>query len=235
VLRPYFERVSWDPRRGETSNQGLMRASLIGALGGLGDSAVIEEARRRARASRTDASALPAPIRAAALGVYAANAAAADYEDLLARARTASDFVEQRRLWLLIASARDSALAQRTLSMSLGEEIPRPILTQVIGAVAAIHPRMVWNFLVANRAALEALFNAQQRLAFPAEIAGLNADVSVADELEVYAADFPQSARRGVAAAKAAIRLRAETISERMPAVEGWIAQNPRNAGAEGQ
>jgi aminopeptidase N len=225
VLHPYFEHLGWEARRGENSNQGLMRAALIGALGSLGDRAVIEEARRRAHASRTDASVLPAAMRAAALGVYAANATTENYEDLLNRARTASDFVEQRRLWLLITGASDPALAQRTLAMTLGDDIPRQIRTQVISAVAAAHPRLSWDFLLANRATLEALFNAQQRLAFPAEIASLNADPVVADELQHYAADFPEAARRNVTAAVAAIRLRAETISERMPAVEAWIAR----------
>jgi aminopeptidase N len=229
VLYSYFDRIGWNALPGENSNHGLMRAALIGALGSLGDRPVIDEARRRALASRTDTSALPAAIRIAALGVYAANATTEDYEDLLGLVRTAGDFVEQRRLWLLIASARDPDLAQRTLAMTLGEEIPRQVRTQVISAVAVVHPRLSWDFIIANQPTLEALFNPQQRLAFPAEIAAQNADPVVADELQHYAADFPEAARRNVTAAVAAIRLRAETISERVPAVEAWIAR--RRAG----
>jgi aminopeptidase N len=240
VLRPHFERAGWEARSGESSNQNKLRATLIASLGALGDSAVIEEARRRARASRSAPSALPATIRAAVLGVYAANASAEDYDDLLNRARTAADFVEQRRIWRLLASASDPALAQRTLQLTLGEEIPRQLRTQVIATVATSHPRLSWDFLVTNRAAIEGLLDPLQRLEFPTGIAGLSSDPAMTSELERYAANFPDGARPSVAAAVAGIRLRAQTISERMPAVEAWIREhrqggNARDSDAERQ
>jgi aminopeptidase N len=224
TLHPHFERVGWQPRAGETSNEGRMRAALIASLGALGDEAVIAEARRRVSAAQSDASALPASIRTATLGVYAFNASAADYEALLAQARGAGDFVEQRRLWLLAAGAADPALGRRTLQLTLGEDIPRQIRSQVLRTVAAEHPRLAWDFLVANRAAIEPLLDPLQRLEFPTQIAGASSDPAIAQELEVYARNFPEGARPTVAAAVGAIRLKAQTISERMPAVEAWIA-----------
>jgi aminopeptidase N len=226
TLQPFLGRAGWTPRSQDTSNEIKMRADLIASLGALGDEAVIAGARLRVRATADDASAMPASIRASVLAVYAHNANAADYDDLLARARAASDFVEQRRLWLLIASAREPALARRTLALTLGNDIPRQIRTQVLSGVATSHPRMGWDFFVANRAAVDDLLAPPQRLALAAEIASQNADLAVADELERYAADFPEGSRTSVAAAIAAIRLRAETISERMPAAEAWIAQD---------
>jgi hypothetical protein len=54
-------------------------------------------------------------------------------------------------------------------------------------------------------------------------------------ELERYAQNFPAgSAQDSVAAAQAQIRLRAETIAERMPAVEAWIAQHPTRGASAG-
>jgi aminopeptidase N len=228
TLRPHFARVGWEPRTGEGSNQARMRAALISALGALGDEAVIAEARRRVRAASSDPGMLPAAIRTATLGVYAHNASAADYEALVAQARATDDFVERRRLWLLAASAADATLAQRSLQRTLGEDIPRQIRTQVLTAVAGEHPRMAWDFLVANRTAVEALLDPLQRLEFPTEIAAASTDPSVAAELETYAHSFPAGARPTVAAASAAIRLRAQTVAERMPAVEAWIATQSR-------
>lgn len=224
VLHPYFERAGWSARAGETSNDSQMRASLIAALGDLGDEAIIAEARRRVRSGE----AIPAGIRNAVLGVYAANATAADYEALLGQARAASDFVEQRRLWLRLAAADDEALARRSLQMTLGDDIPRQIRTQVIATVAGAHPRLAWDFLVANRAAIEEYLDPLQRLEFPAGIAGVSSDPAMVGELERYAANFPEGARPTIAAAQAQIRLRAQTIAERMPAVEAWIAARRR-------
>jgi aminopeptidase N len=231
TLHPFMERVGWTPREGESSNVTKMRANLIASLGTLGDEAVIAEARRRVRAAESDPSALPAAIRTSALGVYAYNATTADYDALLQRARSAPDFVEQRRMWLLLSSAQDEQLARRTLAMTLGNDIPRQIRTQVISGVNAGHPRMGWDFLVANRATIEALLDPLQRLEFPTEIAAVSADPAMVGELERYAADFPEGARSSVSAATAAIRLRAQTVSERMPAVEAWIAQHAAGGG----
>lgn len=220
VLHPFMARAGWDSQPGELSNTIRARATLINALGSLGDAQVIAEARRRVRSGE----ALPAGIRTATLSVFAANANEADYNLLLAQARAATDFVEQRRQWLLLASAEDDALARRTLQMTLGDEIPRQIRTQVIASVADAHPRMAWDFLVANRAAVEAYLDQLTRLEFPTNIAAISSDPAMVYELERYAANFPEGARPTVAAAQAQIRLRAQTIAERMPVVEAWIA-----------
>ncbi|MEZ5958519.1 MAG: M1 family metallopeptidase [Hyphomonadaceae bacterium] len=228
VLEPYFARVGWDPRPGDDANLTNMRAALIATMGGLGDEAIVAEARRRMRAGN-----LPGAIRTAVRGVYAANATEEDFNALLTQARAESEFVEQRRLWLLLGSVKDDALAQRLLQMTLGEEIPRQIRPQVIASVNAGHPRLAWDFLVANRAAIEAMLDPLQRLEFPTNIAAVSGDPAMVDELSRYAANFPEGAARdAVAAAQAQIRLRAETIRDRMPAVETWIAQHGRQRGA---
>lgn len=223
ALAPYFARAGWTPRAGENSNQLRMRAALIAALGSLGDDAVIAEARRRVRVGD-----MPSSLRAAILGVYAHNASAADFEALINQARAADDFVEKRRLWRLAASVADPALAQRMLDLTLGEDIPRQIRTQVIGVVAGEHPRLAWDFLRAHRSEIEALLDPLQRLEFPASIAGANYDLAVVDELEAYAAGFPDGARPTIEAARAQIRIRAATINERFPAVERWISERRR-------
>ena len=227
TLHPQFERGGWQPRTGESSNEARMRASLITTLGKLGDQSVIAEARRRVRAAQTDPSALPASIRTAAIGVYAYNASAADYDTLVAQARAARDFVEQRRLWLLAAAPADVTLARRTLDLTRGDDVPRQIRTQLISVVAATHPQMAWDFLVANRAHFESMLDPLQQLEFPTQVAAASSDPATATALEDYARNFPAGARPTVTAATAQIRLRAQTVAERMPAVEAWIARQP--------
>lgn len=225
TLRPYFERFGWEARTGEAANDSLARAHLITSLGDLGDEAVIAEARRRVREND-----LPAGIRASVLTVYAQNANTQDYEDMLTRARAATDFVEQRRLWVRLGAAKDAALAQRTLQLLLGEEIPRQIRPQVLASVAAEHPRMGWDFLVANRTTMEGLLDPLQRLEYAGGIATASSDPAIADELIAYAQNFPEGAQRTVASSVATIRVRAQTIRDRMPAVEAWIAARSATA-----
>jgi aminopeptidase N len=224
TLRPFFDRLGWNARTGEPVNDTLLRAQLIDALAHLGDTEIVAEARRLARGSAP----LPPSIRNAVISAYAYSANAGDYDDLLDRARSANDFVEQRRLWLRLASASDELLARRTLQMVLGEEIPRQIRPQVLATVAGSHPRMAWDFLVAHRVAIEALLDPLQQLEFPAGIASASSDPAIASELESYASDFPEGARASIASATATIRLRAQTTAERMPAVEAWIAARER-------
>ena len=219
TIAPFFAQLGWEARAGEHPNAPLTRARLISALGGLGDAAVVAEVRRRVAGND-----IPAPLRDAVMGVYAANVTPAEYEALVAEARAAGDFVEQRRAWRRVAAARDPALAQRTLQLVLGEDIPRQIRTQVLSAVAGGHTQLAWDFLVANRAAIEALLDPLQRLEYPPGLASGSADPAMIPALEAYARDFPDGAGPTVAAAIAAIRIRAETVSQRMPAVEAWIA-----------
>ncbi|MEZ6023895.1 MAG: M1 family metallopeptidase [Hyphomonadaceae bacterium] len=231
VLAPYFAQVGWTPRAGENSNVALLRATLISALGGLGDEAVIAEARRRVAASESDPSALPGVIRDATLRIYATSASEAEYDALLERARTAPDFVEQRRVWRLLASARNPALAQRTLQFTLTEEIPRQIRPQVLSNVASAHPQLGWDFLVAHRADFEAMLDPLQRLEYPPGIAQQSSDPAMAEALERYASNFPEGAMPTVHAAAAAIRLRGQTVRERFPAAEAWIVAHERRSG----
>jgi len=223
VLRPHFDRIGWRARPGEHANAPLTRNNLIAALGRLGDADIVAEARRQVRENDLD----PA-TRNSVLGVHAFNANAEDYAALLAQARAATDFVEQRRAWLRLAGARDPELARRTLQLVLGEDIPRQIRIQVISGVAGPHNQMAWDFLVANRATVEGLLDPLQRLEYPPSIATTSANPAMADALEAYARDFPEGARPTVDAAIAAIRLRAQTVNERMPAVEAWVDQHMR-------
>ncbi|MGE0597649.1 MAG: M1 family metallopeptidase [Hyphomonadaceae bacterium] len=221
TLRPYLTQLGWETRANEGSNDGVARAALIATLGGMGDGSVVAEARRRVASG-----ALPAAIRDAVLAVYAQNMSAGEYDAMLAQARAETDFVEQRRLWSNLASARDEALAQRTLALIEGEAIPRLLRTTVLRGVAETHPRLAWDYLVANRTMIEAMLDPLTRLSFPPEIAETSSDPAIADALGVYARDFPEGAQATVAAAQSSIRLRAQTVRERMPAVEAWVARH---------
>jgi len=224
TLQPLMARVGWTARANEAPNETSLRDAVIAALGRLGDEAVIAEARRRVDASAHDSTALPGAIRDTALGVYAYNATPAQYDKLVVQARAATDFVEQRRLWIVVAQAHDDALARRTLNLTLADAIPQQIRATVMAVVAGDHNQLVWTFVVEHRAAIEQWLEPPLRIAFPVGIASGSSDPAMVAALEAYAQNFPASVRGQVLEAASAINLRAATISQRLPAAEAWIA-----------
>jgi aminopeptidase N len=111
--------------------------------------------------------------------------------------------------------------------MVLTDQIPRQLRPQVLRSVAGEHPRMAWDFLVAHRQQMDGMLDPLQRLEFPTTIASQSSDPAVAQELREYARDFPEGARPTVNAAVGSIELKAQTIRERLPAVESWIRVHP--------
>lgn len=236
ALRPMFARVGWDARPNDRSNDLIVRDTLIRALGILGDPDVIAEARRRVAAFDANPALLPGSIRDAAFRAYAANASAAQHQDLIARAASEQNFIAKRRLYGFVAEARDPALARATLQLLLGESVPRPLRPTVLTDVASKHPALAWAFVVENRAIVEGWLDPLRRLDFGPSIAAFSADPAAAAQVEDYALAFPANARSAAQGAAAEIRGRARMIEREMPGVDAWLAQNGARpaAGASG-
>lgn len=225
VLRPWFDAVGWEARAGEAANDGVLRATLITVLGRMGDPAVSAEARRRALSS--DPALMPGQLREAILRAAAARADAATYDALAARAAGARTFLEQEQFFRVLAETQDEALAGRTLALALDERAPRQLRALFVSRVARTHPDLAWDFLRANRAAIEGTLDPLRRLEFGPDIAaGLDDEARVA-ELEAYASGFPAEARDAVDAAIAGIGHNARVRTERLGAVDDWL-RRPR-------
>ena len=133
-------------------------------------------------------------------------------------------------MWRRIASVGDEALARRTLALTLGDEIPRQLRTGVVSMVAASHPRLGWDFYLANRATLDEMLDPLQRIQYAASIAGNSSDAAIADALVVYGRENPASAESAERTA-ASMRVRAQLADRTMPAVDAWIARHGRGRG----
>ena len=75
---------------------------------------------------------------------------------------------------------------------------------------------------------MEELLDPLSRGDYATNIAGANSDPAVADELEQYAANFPEGTRGTVQGAQSSIRLRAHTIATGLPQIEAWLAAHNR-------
>jgi aminopeptidase N len=91
ILRPAFVRLGWDAMPGETPGVQRLRRKLLSDLGIWGDSAVIDEARKRFSAFVTDHKAITPDYQAVVLSIVAHYADAATFDRLHAIARAATD------------------------------------------------------------------------------------------------------------------------------------------------
>jgi len=197
-------------------------SSVIATLGDLGDPQVVGEANRRFAAN--DPSATAGPLRETILGIVAANADAATWERLRVMARDERTPLIKVQLYGLLGSVRDPALAQRALDLALTPEPGATNSSRIIGAVAAEHPDLAFDFSLAHREQVEALVDASSRSRFFARLAGGSADPAMVGKLNDYATRYltPQS-RNSVDRSIASIRDRIRVRRERLPQITRWL------------
>jgi aminopeptidase N len=137
------QKLGWTPRRGESDEAKLLRASLLEALGHAGDDPeIVSEALARTRAWLGDRRAVDPTVVAVALTVAAEHGDRALFDALHDAARKERD--RHHRLLLLEAmgSFRDPAIARDAMRVALTGEFPaREAITLVYGATRSVEAR----------------------------------------------------------------------------------------------
>jgi aminopeptidase N len=221
-LEPAMQRLGWAPKAGEPATDAVLRNDLIGTLGRLGHPATVAEANRRFAAN--DPSVTAGPLRSTILSIVAANADAATWERLRQMARTEHSSSVRVQLYQLLGSAKDEALARRTLDLALTDEPGATNSSQIVSSVSRAHPDLAFDFAVAHRERVEALVDASSRSRYFAQLGGGSADPAMIGKLEDYATRHmtPQS-RAPADQAIARIRDRVRVRSERLPDITRWL------------
>ena len=152
----------------------------------------------------------------------------ATYDTLLALARKSTVTNERLRYYFAAASARDPALANATLALTLTNEPPGTIVTGLINAVAAAgeQPDLAWNFVKANFDTLLAKQGPQFRDQFIANFMTHFSDERHAAELTAFAPVQATSGGRVMAArALETIAISVDLKARALPAVDAWIRE----------
>jgi aminopeptidase N len=221
TLQPVFARLGWEGKDGESEPTRQLRTSLIGALSGLGDKAVIAEAQRRYAAG---GEAVPVVLRRVILGIVARNADAATWDKLHAQAKAETTPLIKDQLYGLLASAKDDALAQRALDLALTDEPGATNSAGMIARVSGEHPDMAFDFAVAHKDAVNKLVDSTSRSRYYPGIGGGSRDPKMIDKLNAFAdANIAKSSRRATDTAIAGIQYRREVIEKRLPQVTAWL------------
>ena len=158
--QPQFERLGWNPASGETADDRVRRAIVIGALGDLARStAIVADARERLEHYLKDASSLDPNLASVVVALAARQGDATLYERYRERKRgAATDPEEEQRFLYGLTAFEDPGLIQRTLDLSLTDEV-RPqdrahFLARLLGnrssrLTAWTFVRDRWNDLIA--------------------------------------------------------------------------------------
>ncbi|RAK58442.1 M1 family peptidase [Phenylobacterium hankyongense] len=226
-LAPVFARVGWTPAPGEADNVALLRTSLIAALGEFDDPAVVAEARRRFAAYLKDPQSLTGSVRSTVLGIVAGHADATAWEQLHQLARASTDPTDKSRLYRRLGASHDPALADKALALALSGEPVATDAPAIISAVANVYPEKAFDFALAHRAAIEAMLEPTSRTSFFTGLGGRSHDPAMEQKLAAFAKTAPASSRGEADKAIAAVRVRIDVTTKRLPEVDRWLATHP--------
>ncbi|TFW20552.1 M1 family metallopeptidase [Duganella callida] len=223
-LAPVLARVGWTAAKDEAGPVANLRETLIRVLGTVGDESVIAEARRRYAASASDLAALPAALRRPVLGIIAAHADAATWEQLHAAARAEPSSMIRSELYDLLGVANDPALAQRALALALTDEPGATSGASMITHVSGTHPDLAFDFALAHREQVEKKVDVSSRSRYFPGLAGRSADPAMVGKVQAYAREYlPAEAQGDAKTAVASIAYRIKVRAERLPQIDAWL------------
>lgn len=222
-LQPRLKELGWDAKPNESPLAALLRAGVIQLLAEVGDDAVKAEARARFERFLTEPTTLTADLRARVLSIVGTDADEATYTRLheLARKETSSE--QKQILYDALAASRNSKFAEKTLALSITNELVPKAATSLILRVGDRHPKLAWDFAKPNIETLLAKLSSIKANDYVPNIFRTFTDAARADELEAFAkSSLPPDAKPMVARGAEEIRQNAELKSRIIPEIDTW-------------
>ncbi|MEO7936238.1 MAG: M1 family metallopeptidase [Dokdonella sp.] len=224
TLRPALKRVGWEAKPGEGEPDTILRGDLISTLGGLGDTEVIAEARRRYSVRDTDANAMPRDLYKIILDIVANHADLATWEKMHAEAKAEQRTMLKDRLYQLLASTQDKLLAQRALEMALTDEPGATNSASMLRSVAENHPDMAFEFALAHREKVEPFIDTTSSSRYYPRLADSSLDPAMVGKLKAYADKYVAAgSRRATRIAIDNIEYRIHVREKRLPEIDAWL------------
>ena len=226
LLRPTFDRLGWEPKKGEPSTAGNLRASLINALGDLNDSEIIAGCRERSEKYLANPASLAPDLRPPVLAVVGHYADEKTWSKLHELGLKTTSIEEKQNYYNALAEAIDPKLVKKTLPIALTDELPTSRAVFLVPAVArdSGHPDIAWEFAKANMKTLLAKIDAAGANRYAPGLFTFFSDDSRVDELKSYAKNnLSAASAREVAKVVDEVQFRAEFKRRIGPQVNTWI------------
>jgi len=227
-LNPILAQIGWSAQRDEPT-VAILRNTLIGTLGALGDATVIAEAHSRYRNSKSNPNAIQGEMRRVILATVAQHADTSTWEQLHTDAKNEKTPLLRDNLYGLLARAEDATLARRALDLALTDEPGATNTAAMIAGVANLHPDMAFDFAIANRDAVNRRVDASAHTRFYPSLAANSIDPNMIDKLKAYAGKYLSAdSRRTADTAIARIEYRLKVRKDSLPAIDAWLARVTR-------
>lgn len=226
ILRPSFDQVGWEPKSGEPVKIATLRANLIPALGDLGDKEIIEGCQDRFQKFVVDPKSLAPDLRPSILSVTGRYADEATWNKLHELGLKTTSIEEKGNYYNALARILDPKLAERTLEIALGDELPTSRATYLVTRVAreSEHPEVAWAFAKAHMKQLLAKADALSANSYAPGLFTFFSDSARIAELERYAkSDLPPTATKDVAKAIDEVGFRAEIKPRLATQIGTWF------------
>jgi aminopeptidase N len=158
ILRPTFDALGWESKPGEPARWIDLRASVIGALGDLGDPEIKKGCQERFRAMADTGKRLSPDMRRPILMVVGRYADEATWNKLHQLGLATTNIGEKQDYYEALARTTDPDLIKRTLQIALTNELPTSRATSLISHVERYcdRPELAWDFAKENMPALMA-------------------------------------------------------------------------------
>ena len=231
LILPQFEKLGWDAQPGEAPLDDLRRHTVIHALGALGDPLVFMEARARFARSLEKPGTLTGEQRDNVWWLVGRGANEKVHAQLHEAAKKTDSVEEKRSLYGALAAAGDPALIQKTLAISLSDELPPQQAARIVHRVASgsEQPELALEFAQKNITALVAKLSSFQANDYLADVFENFSDASRAADLEEWAKkNLPPEAAPATARAADMIRFKAALKSRLLPEIDAWCRARPR-------
>ncbi len=226
ILQPSFHAVGWEPKEKEGPKLSTLRASLIEALGTLGDEEIRAGCRGRFQTYASNPKSLPPDLRHNVFGVVGRFADDATWNKLHELGVKTTSAEEKQNYYDALARATDPKLVRKTLQIALTDELPTSRAIFLVGKVArwSDHPEIAWQFAKANMKILLGKADALASNSYAPSMFTFFSDRARADELKAYAkAELPASSAKEVAKAVDEIEFRAEFKARLIAQLDSWI------------
>jgi aminopeptidase N len=221
-----LDSLGFDPRPSDTLPDADLRATLISALGHMGEPGVVAEARRRFVALDSDPHALDGPLKHDWLGIVARNASPAEWTKLAKLAQASTSTVARSDLFQQLGNAHDAALAARALDLALTDGPGKTTQAAIIAAVASEHSELAFDFFLAHREAVLALLDASARTTYVETLAAHAGNETMVAKLNAYQRTLPADAQKPVERAVARLKGRLAVKDRIARETVDWLKGN---------
>jgi aminopeptidase N len=230
---PRLQALGFEPRESEQLVDANLRATLIAALGEMGDPTVTDQARSRFAKLANDPKALDGPLKTTWLNIVGRNATAADWQLISQLAERSTSSVEKTTYYELLGAAQDRALAQKALDFAITGKAGTTSAA-IITSVARANPDLAYDFTVAHRQQAEALVDDSGKARFYQRLVGTSVDPAMVGKLEKLRADLPADQRTPIDQALASLKNRLETYPRLRTSLHDWLTAHPAGVGERG-